>query len=350
MAVARFATTAEKDRWDDLILAGPNGGEVWAGDSHLETKRFSGYRPHRVIVERPGKPSLAVGILAKRVPFLGDWWLVQAGPEAEDLEATLEASAAVADLARRSGAFLVKIEPRLGMETADRFLAEGYIPTIRRIPNESTVLVDLSGGEEAVRAHMTKKARNSINRGLREGVTIERVPSTDENCARLFDLLQETADGKFPLRPRGYFTEFWQRFARANQGQMFFAYAGGEFLAAAYAIRLGQKTSYKDGASVRQKQAYGVSHVLQWDVISWAIEQGATVHDMCGTPRSYEADDRSQGLYGVGKFKQSFSPEITDYVGAFELPLKPLAYRLWVRFGDPLARRLSLALKKDPYY
>lgn len=347
----RFATEAEAARWDELVAANPHGGEVWAATAHLETKRFSRYQPYRLIVERPGRAPLAVGVIAKRVPLLGEWWMVLAGPEAEDLAGTLEASEAIAAFAGSHGAFLVKIEPRLGTETRPAFEGAGYLPTIRRIPNESTVLVDVSGTEDEIFARFGKTARNAINRGRREGVVVTRVDSSDANCARFFALLEETAGGgRFVLRPSGYFRTFWQTFSREGSGQMFFAERDGRLLAAAYAIHLGSKTTYKEGASLREKQAYGVSHLLQWEVMRWANEQGATVHDLCGTPPSDRLDDESHELHGVGRFKRSFHDEVTDYVGAFDIPLRQRAYRLWVRFGDPIARRLSLALRKDPYY
>lgn len=347
----RFATDEETSLWDELEAANPGGGEIWASTAHLETKRFSKYRPYRLIIERPGRRALAAGVIAKRVPLLGEWWMVLAGPEAEDFEATLEASEAIAAFAKEHGAFLVKIEPRLGIETRQAFLEAGYLPTIRRIPNESTVLVDVSGTEEEVFARLGKTARNAINRGRREGIVVSRVDSTDANCERFFSLLAETAGGgRFVLRPAGYFRAFWQIFSREGSGQMFFAERDGRLLAAAYAIHLGTKTTYKEGASVREKQAYGVSHLLQWEVMRWANEVGATVHDLCGTPPSDRLDDETHELHGVGRFKRSFTPEVTDYVGAFDIPLAQRAYRLWVRFGDPIARRLSLALRKDPYY
>lgn len=347
----RFATAAETARWDELVVANPHGGEIWAASSHLETKRFHKYRPYRIIIEREGRTPLAVGVIAKRVPLLGEWWMVLAGPEAEDLEATLEASAAIAEFAKQRGAFLLKIEPRLGRETGAEFGNRGYIPTIRRIPNESTVLVDVTGTEDEVFARFGKKARNAINRGKREGIIVTRVPATDANCTRFFALLAETAGGgRFQLRPEAYFHKFWQEFEKSNTGQMFFAERDGKLLAAAFAARLGTKTTYKEGASVRDKTAYGVSHLLQWEVMRWANEMGATVHDLCGTPPSDRTDDKTHELHGVGSFKRSFNSEVTDYVGAFDIPLKAWAYKLWVKLGDPIARRFTLAVRKDPYY
>lgn len=332
------------------MTANPGGGEVWQGEQYLEAKRYSRYRPIRIIVEREDRPSIAVGMLAKRVPLLGEWWHVPAGPAGDDVETVLEVVAAVAELARARGAFMLKIEPRLGLETAQRFTEQGYRPTVRIVPNPSTVLVDVSGTEDELFARIGKKARNSINRAARDGVEVTRVTASDENCAKVYNLLQETAEGRFVLRGRDYYRGFWQTFDAAGEGQLFLAQRGDTLLAAAFAMALGEKTTYKDGASIRDKSAYGASHALQGEVLRWANERGARVHDLCGAPPSSRADDREHPLHGVGKFKRSFSQEITDYVGAFDLPLKPRTYAFWVRIGDRIVRRWSLAVHRDPYY
>lgn len=358
-AAARFATEGERGGWDALVAANPGGGEVWMGDAYLEVKRREGrYRVRRVVVVRPGRTPVAVGVLAKRVPLLGEWWHLPAGPAGEGADEVFEVAAAVADLARANGAFLLKVEPRLGPETRDAFLAAGYRETVRIIPNPSTVLVDLGdpdASEDALFASLGKKARNSINRARRDGIEVTRVPATDENCAALYGLLRETAEGRFVLRQERYYREFWQTFEGEGSGQIFLAHRADaegapQLVAGAFAMALGAKTTYKDGASVRAKTAYGASHALQWEVLRWAHERGATVHDLCGAPPADRADDKTHPLHGVGQFKRSFSPEITDYAGAFDLPLRPRAYAVWTKLGDRLARRASLALKKDPYY
>lgn len=350
-ATARLATADERASWDALIAANPGGGEVWQGAEYLALKRAEGrYLERFVVVERPGRSAVAVGVLAKRVPLVGEWWHAPAGPAGESAADVLEVAAAVAALARSRGAFLLKIEPRTGIETAAAYRAAGYRDTVRVIPNPSTILVDVSGPEDEVFKRIGKKARNSINRAKRDGIVATRVAATTENCAALYRLLQETAEGRFVLRSERYYREFWQQFERAGAGQLFFAHRDGELVAGAFAMGLGEKTTYKDGASVRAKTAYGASHALQWEVIRWANERGAISHDLCGAPPAARVDDREHPLFGVGQFKRSFAPDITDYAGAFDLPLKPWAYGFWVKLGDRIARRMSLAIRKDPYY
>lgn len=360
--VARLASESEQSNWDALVAANPGGGEVWAGRSYLDVKtREGGYRQYRLIVERSAvagstvSPSVAVAVLAKRVPLLGEWWHLPAGPAGGTAAEVLEVSAAVAQFARSRGAFLLKIEPRIGITSLSAFTSAGYLETVRIIPNPSTIVVDVSGTEDEVFARLGKKARNAINRAGRDGIVVTRVAATDANCAALYRLLQETAEGRFVLRSEQYYREFWQTFERAGAGQVFLAHRADEsgepqLVAGAFAMALGTKTTYKDGASVRAKTAYGASHALQWEVIRWANERGAVVHDLCGAPPADRVDDKTHPLHGVGQFKRSFATEITDYVGAFDLPLKARSYAIWAKLGDRLMRRWSLAVRKDPYY
>lgn len=360
---ARFATPAEVVSWDSLIASNPGGGEVWMGDSYLALKRDEGrYFDRRVIVERPEKPPIAVGVLAKRVPLLGEWWHLPAGPAGEDVAAVIDAARAVGRLARANGAFLVKIEPRLAVTThpnaAGEIRSRGFADTVRVIPNPSTVLVKVTTeaepgtelADKELLASLGKKARNSINRAARDGIVVTRATASDEECAALYRLLQETAQGRFVLRSERYYREFWQRFQRSGDGQVFLAHRDGELVAGAFAMALGQKTTYKDGASVRAKSGYGASHALQWEVLRWANQRGALLHDLCGAPPADRVDDKTHPLHGVGQFKRSFAPEVTDYPGAFDLPLRPRAYALWTKLGDRVMRRWSLARWKDPYY
>ena len=362
-ALARVASPAEAAAWDELVAANPGGGEVWMGNSYLELKRAEGrYLVHRVIVERPGKSPVAVGVLAKRVPLLGEWWHLPAGPAGEDGAAVIAVAKAVAELAKQRGAFLLKIEPRIAVATepglAGAIRNEGFIDTVRVIPNPSTVIVPVAtqaargteAADKELLASLGKKARNSITRAGRDGIVVTRAAATDEHCHSLFALLQETAEGRFVLRSDRYYREFWQLFERNGDGQIFLAHRDGELVAGAFAMGLGQKTTYKDGASVRAKTAYGASHALQWEVLRWANERGAVTHDLCGAPPSSQAEDKTHPLFGVGQFKRSFVNEITDYAGAFDLPLKARAFKLWAKLGDRLMRRWSLWRWKDPYY
>jgi FemAB family len=55
-------------------------------------------------------------------------------------------------------------------------------------------------------------------------------------------------------------------------------------------------------------------------------------------------------LYGLYRFKSGFSETITDFVGTWDLPLRPRAVGAWERWGEPAAQRINRHLRHDLLY
>jgi lipid II:glycine glycyltransferase (peptidoglycan interpeptide bridge formation enzyme) len=406
-------------RWDDLVLANPDGGDVWRSRDYAEQKRLGHYTPRFIVVRGneldndkvgsspdavwlPGANpwALAFTVHEKSVPFVGKLWYLPKGPGLTSLAEIVWITRILADFAKDNGAFMLKIEPRLTFQqaadslegfvnpvgaadigapvdaiatvensfaelTAAReavradLVGEGFVETLPVIPNASTVIVDISPTAGAVidgsvndelLKRIGQKARYAINRARRDGVTVQQVAASDENCALMFGLLADTAEGSFGIRSREYYTTFWKRFEASGHGQLFFAFFEGQLVAGAFAMIFGNRSTYKDGASLRQKTGYGASHLMQFEVMVWARGHGSISHDLCGSPAADELADTEHAFYGIGLFKTSFSPVVTDYIGVWDYPLNALKYRFWVSFAERAARRLSLIVRKDPYY
>jgi lipid II:glycine glycyltransferase (peptidoglycan interpeptide bridge formation enzyme) len=197
---------------------------------------------------------------------------------------------------------------------------------------------------------LPQKGRHAIRRAERDGVTIELAPATEKNCKKMYQLLSETAEGQFGIRSYNYYKKFWQHFEAAGLGQLFFASFEGKIVAGAYAMTFGKKSTYKDGASVRKRTAYGASHLMQWKVIEWAKSRGVQIHDFCGAPPSDELDNRDHPLHGVGQFKTAFNRNVTDYVGCYDLVISPLRYKAWSKLGERVYRHYYYKRTKDYYY
>jgi lipid II:glycine glycyltransferase (peptidoglycan interpeptide bridge formation enzyme) len=133
-------------------------------------------------------------------------------------------------------------------------------------------------------------------------------------------------------------------------GQLFFAKFQGQIVAGAFALCLEKKSTYKDGASVRVRKAYGASHLLQWRVIQWARKRGVTTHDLCGAPPSDRIHDKTHFLHGVGQFKTSFSKKVTDYVGAFDLVINARKYSVWRSLAERLLLRFYRNILRKNWY
>ena len=343
----RYATSDEVKNWNTLILANPDGGNVFQGYELAQQKKLGAWTPRYLLCN-----GIAITILEKKPFGLTKLWYLPKGPGVTTIRELDDILPSLRTFAEKHGVFAIKIEPELEKtnETLADLLKLGLVKVRPIQPNFSTVLIDISQPLPEVMAHLNQKGRHAIHRAERDGVVIKRVDSNDENCEKMYQLLAATAEGSFGIRSKNYYFTYWQRYANAGLGQLFFAYVGDQLVAGAYALAFGKKSTYKDGASVRERPAYGASHLLQWEVITWAKEQGSLIHDLCGAPPSDQINNPDHSHYGIGRFKTSFNKTVTDYIGAYDIVLRPTYYTFWSRFGERIVMRLSYAFHHESYY
>lgn len=342
---ARYATAEEVSNWNSLILKNPDGGNVFASFEYSEIKKLTHYSPRYVIVN-----DIAVTVLEKTTAPIGTFWYLPKGPEATSTKQVFDILAELKPLARKAGAFMIKIEPELEKSSAPTLERHGLKKAAAVIPNQSTITLDISRPLEEVIMNLPQKGRHAIRRAERDGVTVELVPTNEKNSKKMYELLSETANGQFGIRSYNYYKTFWQTFEKNGLGQLFFARFEGKIVAGAYAMTFGEKSTYKDGASIRKRTAYGASHFLQWHVIEWAKSRGVTLHDFCGSPPSDEIRNPDHPHYGIGLFKTSFNKEVTDYLGAYDYVISQSRYVAWKKIGEKIHRRLYYKRTKDYYY
>lgn len=342
-------TPHQVETWDALLVQNPDGGNVFQSQEMAETKRRGGWTPQYLMINER-----AVTVLEKRVPLLGNYWYIPKGPGVTEASQIIDLLPSLKKNAKQAGAFVVKIEPELleSDQTKAALREAGLVSTAAVQPNVSTVLLDLSHSIDEVMASLNQKGRHAIRRAERDGVIAAPVELTEENMRLMYDLLRNTAAGRFEssIRDYEYYREFWTAFSKTGRGQLFFAHFEEKLVAGAYCMYLGKKGLYKDGASIREKTAYGASHLLQWEVIKWMKEHGVESYDFCGAPHSTRINDESHKFYGVGRFKTSFNKTVTDYVGCYDLIIAPAKYALWRRFGQRIIVSLEWRLRHRQWF
>src|SRR5665647_3031675 len=115
----------------------------------------------------------------------------------------------------------------------------------RSTPLYSSAASDVYKRQDSVLMKLPQKGRHAIRRAERDGVTVKQVETNEKNCQIMYEMLIETAKGKFGIRGYDYFQTFWRRFESAGFGQLFFAYFEGQVVAGAYAMVFGTKSTYK---------------------------------------------------------------------------------------------------------
>lgn len=343
--IVRFANEHEIKKWNSLILANPDGGNIFSSYEYAMQKETGGYKAYFILVD-----DLAVTVLEKNVSGLGKLWYLPKGPNITSSKELLEALESLGQFGKKHGVFTIRIESEINRNEKSFLEKKGLIKARPIVPNPSTITLDISDDIEKILLDLPQKGRYAIRRAERDGVIIKQVESNEDNCKLMYNLLSETAEGQFGIRNYSYFKTFWKRFEKAGLGQLFFAYHENRLVAGAYAMSFGQKSTYKDGASVRKRTVYGASHLLQWKIIEWAKTRGVVLHDLCGSPPSEEINNTQHKHYGVGLFKTGFSKSVTDYIGCYDFIINQTKYKLWVKIGEKIVHRIHYYKHHDSYF
>ncbi len=340
----RFATAEEIESWNDYAIANPDGGNILQGREFIEQKVNGGWTARYILADER-----AIAAIEKQVPLFGKVWYIPKGPSVTSQSDLKTLIPALRTFAASHGVFTVKIEPELDYQTDMGGL--GLLLTAPIQYNYSTVYVDLSPSVDDILAGLHQKGRHAIRRAERDGVTVRPVPVNDDNCKTMYDLFVQTAGGAgFAIRPPEYYRSFYRAYESQGRGQLFFAYFEDKVVAGAFAMVQGKNSMYKDGASVRERTAYGASHLLQWHVITWAKAKGSLKHDLAGVPPIKDIKDPNHPFSGLARFKTSFNKEVTQYVGAYEIPVVGWKATLWHRYLEKVVRKLHFMRFKESYY
>ncbi|MDJ0354539.1 peptidoglycan bridge formation glycyltransferase FemA/FemB family protein [Paenarthrobacter sp. PH39-S1] len=352
---ARFASPAEIAGWDAHVTANPNGGNLLQSEAFAEVKSDYGWKPLYLVYESSDYRSYNL-VLEKSFPVLGRLWYLIKGPDAADVADIRAMMTATVGLIKRArlNVFAVKIEPDIvdGARARAVLADAGLVKTFNLQPNDSTAILDISPEENQLLRNLHSRGRNAVRRALREGVEVRQVEPTEQNLTSMYVLMAGTIaeKGSTQIRDYGYYRRFWNGFIGRGQGRLYFVYEDNRPSVGAFVINYGNKGTYKDGGSLQKRSQYGDSHLVQWVAINAIKELGVTEYDFCGTPPADRLKDPSHPHHGLGMFKTSFTKTVTDFVGCYDLAVRPLTYKAWTVAGERLFRQLYTRRTGKQFY
>ena len=183
--------------------------------------------------------------------------------------------------------------------------------------------------EDDVLKGMNQQWRRNIKKAAKEGVEVRAADPADggTDLKRFHDLYVHTAE-RDHFTPRGlaYFQTMHVAISAEDPDRfrLWFAEHEGDLVAATIAIRVGAHAWYSYGASSTEKREVRGSNGVQWAMIRDALAAGADVYDLRGITDTLDSDDPHLGLI---QFKVGTGGEAVEYVGEWDLPLRPLLYR-----------------------
>ena len=341
------------EAWDAFLAQSPRG-HILQTSAWARLKSDFGWTAQRIAlraIPSPDAPLLGgASILFRRLPWGQSVAYVPKGPVVDwsDAAQTRAALTMARNAAVKGRAALLKIEPDLppSAELEAALRSYGFSPSPQRVQPLSTILLDLTGDEEAILARMKQKWRYNIRLAERKGVTTR--PGGMADLPAIQALMDATGarDG-FSAHNAAYHRRATELFAPAGLMTWLLAESEGELLAAIAVFALGRSAYYMWGASSDSGRNLMPNHAVQWAAIRWARGLGCETYDLWGipdevgaNPAAYEEPESwgEGGLWGVYRFKQGFGGRVMRYVGAWDLPLSAPGYALY---------KLALRIRKS---
>lgn len=241
----------------------------------------------------------------------------------------------VDELSRKHNAIFLRVEPDIWEPVSDDFAEThlpGFQPSQQTTQPPRTVLIDISGTEEDWLEAMKPKTRYNIRLAERKDVIVQ--PSSD---VKAFHQLMETTGERdaFGIHSVDYYQAAYNHFAPDGACTLLMASFEGQPLAGLMAFAQGHTAWYLYGASNNRERNRMPTYLLQWEAMRWAKAKGCRTYDLWGVPDQPESVleakfmDRSDGLWGVYRFKRGFGGEVRRTIGAWDRVYKPLLYKLY---------------------
>jgi lipid II:glycine glycyltransferase (peptidoglycan interpeptide bridge formation enzyme) len=189
------------------------------------------------------------------------------------------------------------------------------------------MIIELNRPLEELLAGMKQKTRYNVRLATRRGVQVRLGKTNDLDL--LCQMYAETSlrDG-FTIRNKKYYHIVWSEFIEAGMAEPLIAEVEGEEVAGVIIFRFAHRAWYLYGMSKRVHREKMPNYLLQWEAIKRAKDASCAVYDLWGAPDDFIEGDN---LWGVYRFKQGLGAEVVRFIGAWDLPLNPVVYRLYTQ-------------------
>lgn len=276
-------------------------------------------------------------------PILKDW---------ADAELRQRVLNKLRTFAVEQGAFLIKIDPDVSLaqglpgEESEQVFPEaqafvqqlkqaGWRYSKEQVQMPNTMLIELRQSEEELLAAMKQKTRYNVRLGARKGLTVRE--GGPEDFERLYQMYAETSvRDRFVIRSRDYYHTIWQTFYDAGLLKPLIAEVGGQAIAGLMLFLFRDQAWYIYGMSTSLQRNTMPNYALQWEAIRTAKAAGCKTYDLWGAPDEFNESDP---MWGVYRFKKGLAAYEARHIGAWDLPVQPLIYRL---YSQVLPRLIAL--------
>ena len=179
--------------------------------------------------------------------------------------------------------------------------------------------------EEQLLAGFNQLWRRNVKKAEKAGVEV--VHGGYDDLPAFHEVYVETAErDRFTPRGLAYFQRMWRAMEAEDPRRitLYLARHEDRVLAATTLVRVGRHAWYSYGASSSSGRDVRPSNAVQWAMIRDSLATGCDVYDLRGISDTLDPDDP---LFGLIQFKLGTGGHAQEYVGEWDLRLRPMLSR-----------------------
>lgn len=315
--------------WNQFLTKLPDAHLLQMGEWG-ELKKDFGWKPVRLVSGNAG-----VQVLFRRLP-LG--FTIGYIPKASGEQLPVDSDQLwreVDAVCKQNRAVFLKLEPDSWEELSPDTWHVALRTSPHNIQPPRTIVVDIRKSEEEILAGMKQKTRYNIRLAEKKGVTVRAW----DDLASFHEMMLVTGGREgFGVHSKAYYQRAYELFHPKGKCELLLAEYEGKPLASLMVFANGRRAWYVYGASNNEERNRMPTYLLQWEAIRWAKARGCEEYDLWGVPDEDEAtleaqfEHRSDGLWGVYRFKRGFGGQLKRAAQALDRVYNPVLYWVYLKF------------------
>lgn len=322
---------SERAVWDEYVRGHAFGHplQLWGWG---EIKAANGWSAHRLATVGRDSWSGGAQVLLWKIPKTNR--VIAYVPRGPVVDPTSSAARMLLEelgtWARERNALYLRIEP--AWQSAS--LPSGWRPARSHIQMAETYTIDLSIDRDELFGRMGRKHRQYTRQAERNGVTVRQGAAGDLEA--VYAIYEQTAErAGFGLHAKAYYERVMSQLGESSQ--LLIADAEAKPVAFLW-LATTDSTAYELYGGMNSTAAeLHANYFLKWQAICRMQDRNVATYDFNGRVSD-----------GVSTFKAGFGPDVTDYMGTYDLPISWIGYQTWERLwpvAKPLGRRIVRAVR-----
>lgn len=232
------------------------------------------------------------------------------------------------EIGKRENCIFIQIEPNV--ESSENLISKikglGLTSAAHPLFTKYNFVLNITKNEEELLKNMHPKTRYNIRVAQKHGAEVmeDNSDSAFENYLKL--TWETTKRQGFYAHSKKYHRLMWSSL-KGSMAHLFLAKYKGRVLTSWIVFVFKDTLYYPYGASSSEHREVMASNLMMWEVIKWGKEKGLKKFDMWGALGPNP--DKNDPWYGFHRFKEGYGGRLVEYVGSFDLVIKPLWYEVY---------------------